>query len=433
MAGSARSVASAGWQAVKRTAIGLRDRRVAWAASQSSLTATASRSETDGDSVDVTGASRPAGGDGDGDGAIARAEDEAARLSTPDQPLGRLGRPLNRRSPFFIGLTGAAGVAVAYGLLQLLSAARDVLTLIGLATFLAIGLSPAVDWLVRRRLPRWSAVLVVLFAIVVLVGGFVAAAVPPLVEQANHFVQVLPTLWQEMRNHSSLIGRINDRFHLQQRLTSSVSGSASTLLTGVIGAGQMVFSALVSTVTVVVLTIYFLADMPRIRRTFYRLVPASRRPRAILIGDEIFTRIGGFVLGNLITSLIAGVATFLWAVVTGIPYALLLGLFVAIMDLIPVVGSTLAGLVVALVALTVSFPLALATGGYIIVYRLLEDYLLVPRIIGKTVRVPAITTVVAVLVGGALLGIIGALVAIPVAAVIGLVLEEVAFPRLDRG
>jgi predicted PurR-regulated permease PerM len=153
----------------------------------------------------------------------------------------------------------------------------------------------------------------------------------------------------------------------------------------------------------------------------------------ILIGDEIFSRIGGFVLGNLITSLVAGLAVFVWAEIFGIPYPVLLALFAAIMDLVPVVGSTVAGVVVALVALSVSVPVALATVGYIVAYRLAEDYLLVPRIIGRTVRVPAITTVVSVLIGGSLLGVVGALVAIPVAAVIGMIMQEVLFPRLDRG
>ncbi|HWC84341.1 MAG TPA: AI-2E family transporter [Pseudonocardiaceae bacterium] len=367
------------------------------------------------------------------DEAIARAEDAASRLSTPERPLGRPGRPLNHRSPFFVGLTGALGVAVTYGLLEVVVAARDVLLLIGLSIFLAIGLSPAVDWLTRKRLPRALSVVIVLFACVAFVGGFIASAVPPLVEQSTRFVQEAPSLWHGLQDHSSVLGQLNDRFHIQQRVTGMVSGNTGSLVQGLIGAGQVVFSALTDMVIVIVLTIYFLADLPRIRRTIYRLVPNSRRPRVILIGDEIFSRIGGFVLGNLITSLVAGLAVFVWAEIFGIPYPVLLALFAAIMDLIPVVGSTVAGVVVALVALSVSVPVALATVGYIVAYRLAEDYLLVPRIIGRTVRVPAITTVVSVLIGGSLLGVVGALVAIPVAAVIGMIMQEVLFPRLDRG
>jgi len=116
----------------------------------------------------------------------------------------------------------------------------------------------------------------------------------------------------------------------------------------------------------------------------------------------------------------------------GIPYPILLGLFVALMDLIPVIGSTIGGAVVSLVALTVSLPVAIATLAFYIAYRLAEDYLLVPRIMGSTVKVPAVVSVVAVLAGGALLGIVGALVAIPVAAALLLLLREVTFRRLDR-
>jgi predicted PurR-regulated permease PerM len=171
--------------------------------------------------------------------------------------------------------------------------------------------------------------------------------------------------------------------------------------------------------------------MPRIKLFAYRLAPHSRRTRVILIGDEIFAKVGGFVLGNFLTSVIAGLGTYLWMFAFRLPYPILLGLFVAFMDLIPVIGSTIGGAVVTLVALTVSLPIAALTLGFYVAYRLAEDYLLVPRVMGRTVRVPGVVSVVAVLVGGALMGIIGALVAIPAAAALRLLLEEVAFHRLD--
>jgi len=145
-----------------------------------------------------------------------------------------------------------------------------------------------------------------------------------------------------------------------------------------------------------VLTAFFLADLPRIRATFYRLVPGSRRPRAILIGDEILAKVGAYVLGNVVISVITGVTTFVWLLVFGVPYPLLLAIFVAVFDVIPVVGSTIAGVVVAAVALTVSLPVCVATIAFFIAARLIEDYLLVPRIIGRAVHVPALVTVVAV-------------------------------------
>lgn len=138
------------------------------------------------------------------------------------------------------------------------------------------------------------------------------------------------------------------------------------------------------------------------------------------------------MLGNLLISLITAVLTFIWLIAFGVPYPLLLAVLVAVLDLIPIIGSTLAGIVVALVALTVSLPISLATVVFFIALRLIEDYLLVPRIIGRTVQVPPLVTVVAVLLGGALLGIVGALLAIPIAAAILLLAREILFPQLDR-
>ena len=198
-----------------------------------------------------------------------------------------------------------------------------------------------------------------------------------------------------------------------------------------LGAGELVLNTVSSMLVVAVLVVYFLVSMPRIRRFAYRLAPHSRRARVILIGDEIFTKVGGYVLGNFLTSVVAGLGTYAWMLAFGVPYPVLLALLVALLDLIPVIGSTIGGAIVTLVALAVSLPVALGTLAFYIGYRLAEDYLLVPRIIGRTVQVPGVVSVVAVLAGGALMGIIGALVAIPAAAALRLLLHEVAFHRLD--
>ncbi len=366
------------------------------------------------------------------EGPVAAAEAVAAQISTAQHALGQPGQPLNRRSPFFIGMSAAAGVAVMVGTVGMIITVRDVLILIGLALFLAIGLEPAVSVLARRQFPRWAAVITVLAVGLAVVGGFLAAAIPPLARQATQFIIHAPTMLSQLENHHSLLGRLNDRLHLQQRLQQTLSGDAWGLFNGLLGAGQVVLSALTSAVIVVVLTVYFVADLPRIRATIYRLIPHSRRPRAILLGDEIFAKVGGYVLGNLLISLITGVLTFAFLVIVGVPYPLLLSTLVAILDLVPVIGSTIAGVVVCLVALSVSLPACLATIVFFLIYRLGEDYLLVPKIIGRVVEVPALVTVVAVLLGGALLGLVGALVAIPAAAALLLLTREVLFPRLDH-
>jgi predicted PurR-regulated permease PerM len=359
------------------------------------------------------------------------AVDEAAAIAEETGGLGRPGRPMNKRSPFFVGMSAAAGVAVTYGLVELVIRARAVLVLIGLAMFIAAGLEPAVSWLTRHRFPRWAAVTTILLIAVGIFAGFLAAAIPPLTTQATALANELPHYLHTLQDHNSSLGRLNTRFHIQQRLSKLLSTKSTALVGGVLGAGALVLSAATSVLAVAVLVVYFLAAMPRIRLFVYRFAPQSRRARVILIGDEIFTKVGGFVLGNFLTSVIAGLGTYIWLLIFGIPYAILLALLVALLDLIPVVGSTAGGAIVSLVALTVSLPVAIATLGFYIAYRLAEDYLIVPRILGRTVQVPAVVTVVALLVGGALMGIVGALVAIPVAAALRLLLHEVAFHRLD--
>ncbi|MCU1685110.1 MAG: hypothetical protein JWQ81_5849 [Amycolatopsis sp.] len=368
----------------------------------------------------------------EGEDSIAESEAEAAEISTPEQPLGRMGKPLNRRSPFLIGMAAAAGVAVTYGALQVVIGVQDILILIGLALFLAIGLEPAVMWLVKRRFPRWLAVLTVFVVALAAISGFLTAAIPVIVDQATQFVAKLPTYLGEIQDHSSTLGKLNDRFHIESLIQKTLTSSSSGLTSGLLGAGQAVFSAVTNFLIVIVLTMYFVADLPRIRAAGYRLVPRSRRPRAILIGDQISVKVGGYVLGNLLISVVAGLLTLIWLLSFGVPYAALLAITVAVLDLIPVIGSISGGVIVSLVALTVSLPVCLLTLGFFLVYRFVEDYLLVPRIIGSAVKVPAMVTVVAVLLGGALLGIVGALVAIPIAAAILLLAEEVLYPRLDN-
>lgn len=366
------------------------------------------------------------------EGPVAEAEAVAAAISTDEHPMGAPGRRFNRRSPFFIGMTAAAGVAVTYGFIELLAVAGNILILIGLALFLAVGMEPAVSFLVRHRWPRPLGVATILLLILGVIGGFFAAAIPALITQGQQLIDNAPQYLQRAQDHSSLIGKLNDRLHLTQKLQTLISSPGAVSFNGVLSAGAAVFSAITNTFIVLILTAYFLADMPRIRTLIYRLVPHTRRPRAILMGDDILAKVGTYVLGNLLISLIAGGLTFAWLMIFSIPYAALLSIMVALFDLVPVVGSSIAGIIVAAAALTVSLPLCLSTIAFFIVYRLAEDYLLVPRIIGRAVEIPALVTVVAVLVGGALLGIIGALVAIPAAAAILLVAREVLFPRMDE-
>ncbi|HEY1521399.1 MAG TPA: AI-2E family transporter [Solirubrobacteraceae bacterium] len=359
--------------------------------------------------------------------------DREARVEAAGEgPFGRLGQRFDRRSPFWIGLMGGLGVGAAYIVGRSIIDARQVLLLVFLALFIAVGLEPLVALLHRHGVRRGWAVLIVTLVALGAVGGLLAAAIPPLVNETSDLVRLAPHYLQDLNDKSSFLGNINKHFHLVTHLKSSLShGGLSSIASGVVGAGKVVVGLLGAFLIVVVMTVYFLADMPRVTRTIYRLVPRSRRARAGLLIDEMFARVGGYVLGNVITSVIAGVGTLVWLEIFSVPYPLLLSVFVGFMDLIPIVGSTVAGIIVALVALTVSWPIALATAIFYVVYRNLEDYLITPKVMNRTVKVSGLVTVIAVVIGGALLGIIGALIAIPIAAAIKLVLDEVTFPRLD--
>lgn len=352
---------------------------------------------------------------------------------TAGQPLATVGRPFNRRTPFYYGLTGALGVAVAYVLLRAIIDVRSVLLAIGVALFLAVGLDPVVAWLTRHGVRRGAAVVIIIVGFVAVIGGFVASAVPPITREAHTLSVNYPRYRADLLSGHGWLGELVKRFHLTSYLEGPNAAKLKLSIEGgALGAGKAILTAATATISVVVLTIYFLVALPAVKRLWLGLVPLSRRERAGALTEETFARVGGFVLGNLLTSLVAGLGTYLWLLAFGVPYPFLLALFVALLDLVPVVGSTVGGIAVSLVALVKGFPVALATAAFYTAYRFFEDYLLTPRVMGHTVRISPGLTIIATLIGGTLLGLIGALVAIPCAATIYLLLEEIAFPRLNR-
>jgi predicted PurR-regulated permease PerM len=358
-----------------------------------------------------------------------RARAEAQAGVTKETAFGEVGQPFDRSSPFFVGFTGALGVLCAAALAWTFVAAGQVLVLLGLAFFIAVGLDPVVLWLYRRGIPRWAAVSLVVLVLIGVVGGFLALAVPLVTEQATNLSQKIPHYLHRLDKTNKTFGKLDAKFHIVKGLQKLLQGGGS--FKSVVGLGKALLGFITSFVLVTVVAIYLLVDLPRVRRALYLLAPRSRRPRMVLLSDEILDRVGGYVLGNLLLSLIAAGLTIVWALIFGIPYALLQGLLVGLLDLIPIVGSTIGGIIVSLVALTVSLPIAIATAGFYIFYRFLEDYLLTPRVMRRTVAVPGLVTVLATILGGALLGVVGALVAIPIAAAVKLLHDEITLPRLE--
>ena len=351
-----------------------------------------------------------------------------------DNPYGRPGRPMSSRSPFRVAFTAALGVALAYGLVNALIAVRSVLVLLLTAAFLAIGLSPLVDKLEARRVKRGRAVGIVLLGVLLFFVGFGFAVVPPIVEQSQSLVDRAPEYVQQLQDNRR-VAELDARFGLLDRAQETLAdptrfGTAAA--GGVLGVGKVVLNFTFNTLTLLILTLYFLSSLPTIKANAYRLVPRSRRARVGLLTDEILTRVGGYVGGAVTIAGIAAVLTFALLMVLGVDYPVALAMLVFLTGLIPLIGATIGAIVITAVALFTSVQAGVIVAVYYLVYQQVENYLLYPRIMQRSVDVSPAATVVAVLIGGALLGVLGALLAIPIAAAVQLVLNEVVSPRQDQ-
>jgi predicted PurR-regulated permease PerM len=350
-----------------------------------------------------------------------------------DNPFGVPGRPLSRRSPFRIAFTAALGVAVAYGLVKALIAVQAVLVLLLTAAFLAIGLNPAVEALERRQMRRSFAVGLVLLGVLAFFVGFGFAIVPPIVEQAQQFGDQAPDYLRDLQENDT-VAALDARFGLldrAERMLDDPERIGVSAAGGVLGVGKVVFGAFFSTLTVLIVTLYFLANLPGIKAHAYRLVPRTRRARVGLLTDEILSRVGGYVAGAVSIATLAAVTTFLLLRLLDVEYALALSMLVFLTGLIPLIGATIGAVVVVAVALFASVKAGIVMAVYYLVYQQVENYVLYPRIMQRSVNVSPAATVVAVLIGGSLLGVLGALLAIPIAAAVQLVVDEVVLPKQD--
>ena len=374
----------------------------------------------------------------------ARSEDalllgeDAMRLhaqATEAEPYGRPGTGDGRRSPIAKGFLVTVGGLLALALAMGIRAVASQLLLVVVAAFIAIGLEPAVVWLEARGLRRWVAVTLIAVVAVGMLVGFLVVAAPPIVNEARSLLTSAPDYVQQLQDKHTAIGRLNASLGLETRARRLASEALSfNSFGGILGVGAVVVSYAFQLIIVIVLVLYFLADFPAIKRAAYRLAPLERRPRIGLLGDEIIARTGGYVLGNLFTSVIATGAQYVVLRILGVPFPLALAVFVGVFDLVPLVGSTLAGVVVTAVTLaTVSTTAAVVNVVFTIHYRLFEDSVISPRVLARTVNVRPAVTVIAVLLGGALLGLEGALISVPIAAAIQLMVTEVVLPRPDSG
>ncbi|MHA6765294.1 AI-2E family transporter [Streptacidiphilus sp. PAMC 29251] len=347
-------------------------------------------------------------------------------------PAARGGAGAGVRSWFSIGFQISLGALLAYLLVQAVQHIESILMLVLLSLVIAVSADPIVVLLTRSGLRRTWSVLAVIVGLFLILGALTTLFIAPITNEITALTRNVPIWLQQLHDHHSFLGKLEDKYHLTAKAKQALGTGSSSVVGGLLGAGQLLATTVTGLFLVVTLTMYFLAGLPTLKAFGLRFVAGSKREHAAVLTDEILLRTGRYMLGNVATSVIAGLATFIWLEIFGVPYPAALGVFVAVMDLIPLVGSTIGGIVVSLVALVVSWPVAIATAAFYIVFRVAEDYLIMPRAMKFAVDVHPLVTILAVLVGGALLGIIGALLAIPIAVAIGLILDDAVFPRIAR-
>jgi predicted PurR-regulated permease PerM len=345
--------------------------------------------------------------------------------------VGTPGRPLNQRSPFMWGLLGGSGALVALWLGQLVLRVGSVLVLVVVALFLAVGLNPLVELLMRRGLKRPWAVLCVIVIVLLAVAVFVFTLAPVVTHQVTLIVDNLPDYFSHLQRNRA-IREFDDKYDVSRKVTDYVQngGLAQKAFGGVLGVGLAILGILANTFVVVVLTLYFLASLPSIKQAAYQLAPASRRERVSLLGDQILRNVGGYVSGAFVVAFCAGLSTLVFLLVIGLgSYAVALALVVAMLDVIPMIGATIGAVIVCAIAFATDVTSGVICVIFYIAYQQLENYVIYPRVMARTVAIPGAVTVIAALIGASLLGVIGALLAIPTAASILLLVREVWLPR----
>jgi predicted PurR-regulated permease PerM len=364
----------------------------------------------------------------------------AVAVSQPKRKVsdfGVSGLPINKTQPFYFGFVATLGVLTAIVLLRALESVSQIFVLILVSLFLATGLNPGVEALRKRNLSRGSAVAVIFSSVILFVVFFAFVVVPPVVSQGTNLIQNAPQLLDNLMKNST-INSLNDQFGiidtLQSRLNSVTSDGTLLISTfgGVIGVGQSILSGFFTALTILVLTLYFITSLPQVTSLGLSLVPASRRDRVGKLTNAVIDRIGIFVGSQILIAAMAGVFIVLLSTVLSLPSPIAIGMIVFVVALIPLIGHFIGAGIVTLIALTQSPLIGLVAFVTYVLYVQIENYVVTPRIMKRTLSVPGAVTIISALIGSSLLGLVGGLLAVPVAASIILILDEVVIPRANK-
>jgi predicted PurR-regulated permease PerM len=319
-------------------------------------------------------------------------------------------------------------LAVAIGLV-VIWVARHVIAWVVIALFLALALDPAVGWIERRgRIGRGPAIAVtylIAFAVIAAIG---ATFIPKLIDEVNGFVQALPNYVHDLTQGRGRLGFLERKYHVVEKVREQVQNGGAKRVLGLSGAAltltKSIITIIAATVTIVFLTFFMLLEGRDWVERAYSLFPAESQPRWRRVGRDIYRTVGGYVTGNILISLIAGASITVVLLIMGVPYAVALGLIVAFLDLIPLAGATVAGIIVSVVAFLHGVPAGVVVVVFFVVYQQVENHFLQPVIYGRTVQLSPLAVLISVLVGAELAGVLGALAAIPVAGTLQVVVRD---------
>jgi predicted PurR-regulated permease PerM len=316
---------------------------------------------------------------------------------------------------------------------QQLLAVGNYLVLIVVAMFLAAGLNPAVEFFMRRGLARSWSVLVVVVGVLAVIALFLVAIVPVISDQVAAISTSAPE-WLDRLQRNQAVQDLDDRFDVIDKVRDYVAKGdfASGIFGGVLGFGLKVLSALANAFIIVVLMLYFLSSLNTTKDALYRLAPASRRDRVSKLGDRVIKTIGGYVSGAFVVAMCAGISSLIFLFVVGLgKYAVALAFVVTLLDVIPMIGATIGAVIVTAIGFATDPQIGIACVIFYVLYQQLENYVIYPRVMSRAVEIPGSVTVIAALIGAGLLGVIGALLAIPTAAAVLLITKEVFIRRQD--
>jgi len=343
-----------------------------------------------------------------------------------------------------LGIFGGLGVLIALLIGGAFASLATILTYIGAAIFIALGLDPLISWLEARKWPRWSAILTVLIGVLGLFAGLVFAIIPVIVEQSSRLVNQVTRYVNDPSSFEELISQIQAVIPLEVIDIRQAAQDVLTYITdpdnfaqiggGVLSVGLSIATGVFATLIILILTLYFTASLANLKRALYRLVPRSRRETFIGISEQVAHAVGRYVVGQVTLALTNGVLSFVFLTIIGAAYPALFAFIAFLFSLVPLVGTISGSILIVATQLLVnpeSLSTVIAASIYYLVYMQVEAYLLSPRIMNRAVKVPGVVVVIAALIGGTLLGILGALIAIPVAASILIIIDQVVVPKLD--